>query len=419
MHYAIITYGSRCDVQPYIALALGLMARGHEVTLLAPENFKNFVEGYGVTFYPLHGNLEELIYSPEVLSMLKSGNMVSLLRYMQRAGRKIQSQVNQGMIAGCLNADIMIASVLSIIWVHSIAEKLNKKWGILQLSLPSTPTKEFPFSGLAFFNFPAYNIFTHRLVRFLYWQFNKKDLNRFRKSLGLTIARKSLLDLISKENILNLWCISPQLVANPKDWNSNSGITGFLTLPAKKRVIHPMDQIPPGLKEWLQNGEKPVYIGFGSIPIPDTDLFCKILNEIIIQTQFRIILCKGWSDIPGLITHPDLFVVKFINHEWLFPQCKTAVIHGGAGTTAAVIKAKISAIVVSVFADQPWWGKIIEDKNLGIHIPFKKLTAQKLLKAIEISQTPEMRKSVSETGEKINNEDGLKIALDAIENYFD
>ena len=60
MRYAIITYGSRGDVQPFIALALGLMARGHKVRLLAPENFKDFVEGYRVTFFPLHGNAEEL-----------------------------------------------------------------------------------------------------------------------------------------------------------------------------------------------------------------------------------------------------------------------------------------------------------------------------------------------------------------------
>src|ERR1700733_3198850 len=90
MRYAIITYGSRGDVQPFIALALGLMARGHKVRLLAPENFKDFVEGFGVTFYPLHGNAEELLYLPEGLRVLKTGNAIAFLKYLQKGGKKIQ-----------------------------------------------------------------------------------------------------------------------------------------------------------------------------------------------------------------------------------------------------------------------------------------------------------------------------------------
>ena len=418
MKYAIIAYGSRGDVRPYVALSLGLMDRGHEVTLLAPENFEDFVKSYGVTFFPLHGNLEELIYSAEVRQMLKSGNMISLLRHMRNAGRKLQEQVNNDVIAGCIDTDVLIGTALTAIWVESIAEKLNKKWGITQLSFPSTPTMEFPFAGLSFFNFPAYNIFTHRLVRFLYWRLNKKDLNRLRKSNGLPIARQSVFNRLSSENILDLWFISPHLVATPKDWNSNSSITGFLTLSPKIRDARHAEQLPDGLAEWLQNGEKPVYIGFGSIPVPDVELFCKILKEILTKTENRIIFCTGWSSFDGLPVHPNLFTLKAINHQWLFPHCEAAVIHGGAGTTAAVIKAKIPLIIVSVFADQPWWGKIIQDKGLGFHIPFRKLTAKKLLKAIENTQQPQILKTVSETGEKINNEDGLKTALDAIESYF-
>jgi sterol 3beta-glucosyltransferase len=418
VRYAIITYGSRGDVQPYIVLALGLMNRGHEVTLLAPENFKDFVEDYGVPFYPLHGNSEELLYTPECLRFLKTGNTFSLMLYMQKAGRKIQPLINRDMLAGSLDADILIASVLCIVWVRSIAEKLNKRWGIVQLNPPTMPTEKFPFAGLAFFNSPRYNLFTYRLLWFLHWQLIKKDVNKFRISLGLSPVKISLLDKMSHENIFNLYAFSPQLIARPDDWDSNIDITGFLTLSAESRETHEMDVIPEDLKQWLQEGKKPIYIGFGSMPVPNAELFGVILNEIISGTNQRIIFCKGWSAISGLPMHSNLFTVNYINHEWLFPQCSAAVIHGGIGTIAAVLKAKIPVIIVSVFADQPWWGKIIEDKNLGVHIPFKKLTTQKLLKAIDATQTPEMRKSVSETGEKINNEDGLKRSLDAIENYF-
>jgi sterol 3beta-glucosyltransferase len=413
MRYAIITYGSRGDVQPYIALALGLMDRGHEVTLLAPENFKDFAAGYGVSFYPLYGNLEELIYSPEAVRLLKTGNTISFLRLMQKASLDIQPQVNLDMQRGSANADVLISNILLARWVRSIAEKANKKWGIVQVSLPTAPTREFPFAGLAFFDNPVYNLFTYRLIEFFYWQFNKKAVNAFRKSLGLIPWKTSS---SGDESTFNIYAISSQWRTRPKDWDSRIQITGHLSLPPDKRATHLMDKAPDGLTAWLQSGEKPIYVGFGSIPIPDAEKFFKILNNILDETNLRIVFCQGWSVISGLPAHPNLFVVKHVNHEWLFPQCKMAVIHGGAGTVATVLKAKIPVIVISVFVDQPWWGKIIQDKKLGMHIPFKKLTQIRLLSAIEAGFTSEIIQNANDIGEKINQEDGLKQALTIIEN---
>jgi len=419
MKYAIITYGSRGDVQPYIALSLGLMDRGHEVVLAAPENFKDFIIGYGVIFHPLYGNSEELLYTPASARFLKTGNAVSLMRYLQKAGIKIQPIINRDILTASIDADVLIASVLCLVWVRIIAEKLHKRWGAVQLNPPTVPTKMFPFAGLSFFNFPSYNLFTYRLIGVLYWQFVKKDINNFRLSIGLNPLKKSLLDKMFTEKILNLHAFSPQLITRPDDWDSYNDITGFLTLPPEKRKTHETEEVADGLIKWLQAGDAPFYIGLGSMPLPDPKLFNDILSQIVSTTKHRIIFCKGWSVTSNLPSHPNLFIVKHINHEWLFPHCKAAVIHGGIGTIAAVLKSKIPAIILSVFGDQPWWGKIIEDKKLGFHIPFKKLTADKLLNAMKATQNPEMLKTVAETGEKINNEDGLQTALDAIEQYFE
>ena len=102
----------------------------------------------------------------------------------------------------------------------------------------------------------------------------------------------------------------------------------------------------------------------------------------------------------------------------MFPICKAAVIHGGVGTTAAALKAKIPLMIVSIIADQPWWGKIIERKKLGVHIPFKKLSAEKLLAAINKCRDPEIIQNAFDMGEKISREDGLKKNIDTLEDYF-
>jgi UDP:flavonoid glycosyltransferase YjiC (YdhE family) len=88
------------------------------------------------------------------------------------------------------------------------------------------------------------------------------------------------------------------------------------------------------------------------------------------------------------------------------------------GTTTAALNAKIPIIIISIIADQPWWGKIIERKKLGVHIPFRKLTTEKFLSAIEKTQNPEIKHQAFDMGERINREDGLKQTIDALEKYL-
>ena len=80
MNIGIFTYGTRGDVQPYIALALGLIDKGHHVVIAAPTNFRDFVEGFGIPFHPLYGNAEELMNSPGGKRVLQSGNVIRLMK---------------------------------------------------------------------------------------------------------------------------------------------------------------------------------------------------------------------------------------------------------------------------------------------------------------------------------------------------
>jgi sterol 3beta-glucosyltransferase len=418
MHYGICTYGSRGDTQPYIALALGLIDRGHQVTLFANENFADFVQAYGIDFYPLPGNIEMMVHAPEVLGVLKSGNMISFFRELQKMSRIIQPRVNQAMLSGVAKPDVLVASPLAIIWIYSIAEKLSKKWAILQLSLPTVPTKAFPFPGFAFFNWPVYNQFTYSLISAIYWRLNKKDIAAHRQGIGLAPLKGSIIKKIEVQQILNCYAFSPSLIARPADWPNAVDITGFLSIPKEKRKRSDYEQPSIELINWLKKGDPPVYIGFGSIPIPDPELFSQIMEEIIRSTGERFIFCEGWSIIPKFPKHERVFTLKSIDHSWLLPQCRTAIIHGGIGTIGAVLTAKIPAIVLSVFGDQPVWGKLIARKNLGVHLPFRKISKEKLLIAIEQTKSIAIKNAASATGDQIGKEDALARAIDRLENYF-
>ena len=418
MHYGIIAIGSRGDVQPFVALALGLLDRGHKVTLLAHENFKTFVEGYGICFHPLPGSVEEMLYTPQGLKVLRSGNMLVFLRFVQKVVSKNQPLINRELLSGTQHADVLVTSLVGMIWVDAIAEKTKKPWATIQLSFPSTPTRDFPFALLSFFDSPGYNRFTYKIFDYLYTKDYKKQLNEFRETLNLPPIQNSILKKIAGENTPNLYALSPSLLPRPKDWDARSQITGFLHLPHERRKQNPADQPGPALIRWLAAGEPPIYIGFGSIPVPDPKRFTAALTQLLADTDYRFLFCQGWSRIDNLPQHPRLHIIASANHDTLFPQCKAAIIHGGIGTIATALKAKLPLVIASIFADQPWWGKIIKRRGLGAHLPFARWTGHKLVEAIHATQTPEVKQRVNEIAERMTGEDGLSSTITALETYF-
>jgi len=418
MHYGLVAIGSRGDVQPLLALALGLRAINHQVIVVAHENFKDFVESYGISFKPLTGNIEEVLHSPEAKKVLQSGSSIAMLRYIEKIGRENQAQINQDILKGCEGVDVVVTGALGVLWVSCVAEKMGKKWAVIQLSFPVTPTKEFPFAGMDYFNAPRYNLFTYWLLLKAYWRINKKAVNEFRDRLGLPILQKSIFEKISSEKIPTLYCVSPNLINRPSDWNDEIKMTGFLTLPKQRRESNAAEINPEELRTWLSQGEKPIYIGFGSMPVPDPEKFNKILSGLLEKTSQRYIFCYGWSGISNSIVNDRLFCLPYVNHEWLLPQCKAAVIHGGVGTVGAALKAGIPVIIISVFGDQPWWGKLMEKRKLCVHIPFRGLTEESLLRTIEKIQSANIQNNALGIGNLIQQEDGLTSTIQALEEYF-
>jgi sterol 3beta-glucosyltransferase len=413
MNIGIFTYGTRGDVQPYIALALGLIDKGHKVLVAAPENFKELVESYEITFHALHGNAEEGMNSPEGQSVLRSENTIKLMKYFFKVLHDARVPLRKSYIEGINKVDLIIANAATIPITSAIAEKQNKKLAITYFMPPLVPTTEFPVNDFAFLNFGWYNKLTYKIVHLFFWKFMKKEVNEFRQELGLSILKENLLEYIGKQKPLDLYCLSPSLIPRPKDWDDSHQITGFLTVPPKEDVAD-----NTGLNDWLRQGEKPIYIGFGSNGIGNPEKFVEVIKAVLDQTDERILFCTGWGIFNDLPEHTNLFVTKYVNHTAVLPKCKVGVFHGGAGTLAAMLKNNLPVIIISFYTDQPTWGKIVERMKLGVHIPVKKLNAQKLITAIAKVQTDEVKNSVAAMGEQIRNENGLENAVTEIEKYF-
>jgi len=418
MKIGIYTYGTRGDVQPYIALALGLQDHGHKVVLAAPSDFKDFVEGFGIDFFPLHGNAEAIMNSPEGQSVLKTENSIQLMKFFFQALSAIKVPLRKSYFTSISTVDYIIANSATLPIVSTIAEKQGKKMALTYFMPPVVPTREFPLGDFDFLNFGWYNHLTYKIAQSFYWKFVKAETNEYRQELGLEPLRKNLVQYLDHQKPLDLYCISPALIPQPKDWAPHHKITGFLNVPAKYREQHPLEQTPEELSKWLTQGEKPIYLGFGSNGVGNHEKFSAILSHLLTQTQERVLFCTGWSQFKDLPNHPNLFVTKYVNHEAILPLCKVGVFHGGAGTLATMLRHDLPMVIVSFYTDQPTWGKIIEKKGLGLHIPVKKLDAKALLEAIQKVQTDEIKNKVLATGQKLRSEQGLERALTEIEHYF-
>ncbi|RLN35605.1 sterol 3-beta-glucosyltransferase UGT80A2-like isoform X1 [Panicum miliaceum] len=178
---------------------------------------------------------------------------------------------------------------------------------------------------------------------------------------------------------------SPYLVPKPKDWGPKIDVVGFCFLDLASNY-----EPPEPLLRRLGSGEKPIYIGFGSLPIPEPDKLTKIIVEALEITGQRGIINKGWGGLGNLEESKDfVYVLDNVPHDWLFLQCKAVVHHGGAGTTAAGLKAACPTTIIPFFGDQFFWGSMVHTRGLGAPpVPVEQLQLHSLVDAIKFMIDP-------------------------------
>lgn len=411
MQIMIMAMGSRGDVQPYVALGKGLKAAGHSVRLATHENFESLVNSHELEFYPLKGNVQAFLEDTENRKLLENGNFLAInARAAKASQRAAIDWADGGLVAG-QGMDLLIAGVGGLFLGVSLAEKL--KIPLLQAYIfPFTPTKAFPavlfpqsISKLG----GAVNRLSHHIFRQIMWQGART---------GDGLARQQVLDLptapfwgdynsVHLQRYPILYGLSPSVIAKPSDWQ-NTHITGYWFLDEAP------DWSPPlALLEFLQSGSPPVFIGFGSMVSRNPEETADLVLQAISLTGQRAILQSGWSGLSKRDLPDTVFMVDSVPHSWLFPQVAAVVHHGGAGTTAAGLRAGIPTIVIPFFGDQPFWGRRVSELGVGTApIPRKELTAERLAEAIHKAVSdPAMRQRTADLGAKIQAEDGVANAV--------
>jgi hypothetical protein len=258
-----------------------------------------------------------------------------------------------------------------------------------------------------------------------------------------------------------LCLFSEKVFPRPSDWPSSVHLTGYWIMEALEEY-HP----PQELQDFLAAGPPPVYMGFGSMPVRDTRQLFQLFVKSCRATGNRGIFCGGWTDVTGLKSDStgyidsgsgssssssssrgeknegdmegeeneignkdvegesnssmeDILVIKGAPHEWLLPRCLMAIHHGGAGTTAASLRAGIPTLICSVLIDQPFWAYHIRRLGVGHRelMTLKDLTAEQLTEQIRICSQPEVLARAREFGEELRKEDGVRKAKEILLDY--
>lgn len=409
MRILLIGYGSRGDVQPLVVLGVGLKQAGYDVAIGAGVNFRDMVIDAGLGFEPFQTDIEALMNSEigKAWANKSSGNSLAEARNTKRMADSHVNGMGEALYEMAKQYDVLVSGLMVFMVVERVAQKLGKKHITINFA-PFTPTREAHATLVPIA--PRRNSFLNRWAGymgqyFIYWT-TEAASNRYIKSIGgETMTFKKFLHAYNRE-IPVIHAISPSVMPKPADWDDKKYVTGYW-LPDRVDGWTPA----PELAQFLASGERPIYIGFGSMPNTDPQGLIDRIVEAFTKTGKRAIISSGWAGLDADSLPDNIFLLKgSIPHNWLFSQTAGVIHHGGAGTTAEGLRAGVPQAIVSHFADQPYWGDRVHDLGVGVkYVRHHKLTAEWLIDAItRMTSDREMQDKAKRLSAIIGQEDGVK-----------
>jgi len=416
MHISIVAVGSRGDVQPYLALGLGLKKAGYTVQVCADQLFAELVASTGLAFVPITAAPVDMMQQ----NLSRYGGPLKLMGWLKSHFYPLARQFFADLAIATVDTGAILYSTLAFAGFH-VAE-LHKIPALGVYNVPIAPTHEFqaPSFPVAPGWMPfrrSYNWWSMHLSNQLFIRMIKPIVNECRTEiLGLKPLSNSFYRRLDLTPIPVVYGFSPTLLPRPLDWGEWLQVAGHWFFDET-----PAWQPTQELVRFLENGEPPVYVGFGSMVDAQIGPATRIVLGALQRTGQRSVLLGGWGglgkgDLPEMVLRIDT-----VPHDWLFPRVAAVIHHGGAGTTATGLRHGKPTVIVPFFADQPFWGQRVHQLGAGPKpIPFSRLSVEKLAHAIDqaVNDTT-MRQSAEILGDKLQKEDGVGRAVSYIRQFLE
>jgi len=411
MKVNIFAAGSRGDVQPMVALGVGLIGAGHEVTVCAGDDFEDLVTRHALGFVPAGVNISDLIDSPLGVEWLghSSSNPLRELSALRRFVRVSTQGYAGALVPLAGSADLWVSGILTVHTVDALVSVGGGRHVVAELApmratrrgtatlQPVLPQR----SSLA-------NVVAGRATLQAVASAFALPGDRVRAELGLpATGRRGFLDAIRRTP--GLLAASPLVVPPAPDWRGNPEVTGYWFL--NEKAAHTSQ---PELTAYIEGGSRPVYVGFGSMSTREAEPMSAIVAQAARVARVRVVLHAGAA---GLEARDERWVrvVGDVPHEWLFAQMAGVVHHGGAGTTAAALRAGVPQAVVAHIGDQPYWGRRVHEIGVGAR-PIRRhaLSVEWLTDVLRGFAREESTDRAASVGLQIRREDGVGRAVELL-----
>ncbi|KAJ1626110.1 hypothetical protein T492DRAFT_596986 [Pavlovales sp. CCMP2436] len=398
MSVVMFIVGTHGDVLPFISLARALQGKGHRVRIATHAEHRKLVLKYGVEHYPLAGDPKQLsrwmvesggtiVGETLNFSTAKLGMLREIVHSLWPAATakdpfdfEAKPFVADAIIANPGNNScwlLILKCDVTVCFGHvHVAEALGVPLHMM-FPQPWAPTRAFPhpMSGLrndapqSELNFRSYSMVDEAM-----WLGNAGMINSWRKrTLELPPIRLGGRGgaLIKDHRVPFSFLWSPAFVPKPVEWGEHVEVVGVFHPPASDAAAKDggFDARPfAPLAAWLAAGPPPVFVGFGSMVVADTAALSAAIREAASEAGQRVLvqvllLSRLSTDLP-----PPLAVLTQLiqaPHDWLLPQVSAVVHHGGAGTTAAGLRAGKPTLVCPFFGDQFFWGEVVHRAGVG------------------------------------------------------
>ena len=415
----ISTLGSSGDLNPFLALALGLRERGHDVLFAVEANFVPTLTEHGFATRLLPGNGEEALepYTAQLFSSSLPARSVRLIvRHwlVPTLAAKIQA-----LREACAGADLLVSAAINLA-ASAVADLTGIRWASVSLTPGSLPSGGVSPQPLPF----ALPDSVQHLVNRSQWfvgnailaQIVDKPVNRVRAEFGLP-PRHNLMTTGNLSGDLTAVAVSPAFAPPQLDWPSNIHVTGFCFWDTPGNWHE-----PPDLTDFLSQPSSVVVVSSGSMA-PSVrlafDLFYRTSIEAIRAAGARALVIGA---APGILPDPlpsDVYALPFAPFSTVYPRCAAAIHHGGIGTTAQALRAGIPAFVVPWGVDQFYSASQITHIGTGRYLLRRAYTVERAAAIIgALLHDPRYCARARDVAEQISREDGVATLAAALEDFM-
>lgn len=391
MKFVLANWGTRGEVEPFLAVGRELLRAGHEVHIAVAPEMVAFAEAAGLTAVG-YGPELRLILDPHRDFWTCLYSTPWQVRRMRRLFRDVaqplsacRDEVTATLMSLAQGADLLITGMNFEDIVANVAEYLD---------IPLSTLFHFPVraNGQSMPMLPpVWGRSVMTAVEWVTWLGRRRaEDDAQRRELGLPKATGPWPRRIAERGSLEIQAYDgvcfPGLATEWARWNQRPlperPFVGALTM-----ELH--TDADDEVASWIAAGSPPICFGFGSVGVESAAGTLALISSVSARLGERALVCAAGTDFGPITPPAHVKVVGQVNYSAIFPLCSAVVHHGGSGTTNATLRAGVPSLILWTLPDQALWGNRVKSMKVGATRRFSAVTEKTLIADLRTVLAPQ------------------------------